>query len=132
MGLPLGRSQLSRLHLAKTFASNCRSRKRGTICLCILSHPISLMGMSTTLPFGKTPRFVSPDKPDLLLRDLRRAEAYLAKNRERILASVTTCLNAAAEFMASHGKRIELSRFRNRRSDRPEDTGGLVSVLGNR
>ena len=51
----------------------------------------------------ENPRFVAPDKPDLLLRDLRRAEAYLAANRSKILESVMPSLHSAAEFLASKG-----------------------------
>lgn len=47
-------------------------------------------------------RFVAPGQPDLLLKDLRNAVAVLTSRREQIMASTESCLDAAAEAMASN------------------------------
>ena len=47
------------------------------------------------------PRFVSPGRPDLLLRDVRPVSRELAARRERLFASAAKCLGAAADVSAA-------------------------------
>ena len=47
------------------------------------------------------PRFVSPGRPDLLLRDVRPVSRELAVRRERLFASAAKCLGAAADVSAA-------------------------------
>ena len=43
------------------------------------------------------PRFVSPGRPDLLLKDIQRVSSELARSRDRHFAQTARCLAAAAE-----------------------------------
>ncbi len=52
----------------------------------------------------ENPRFVAPDKPDLLLRDLRTATALLSAKRKEVLSKAAACLTAATEFRMSTEK----------------------------
>ncbi|MBS0202619.1 MAG: DUF1592 domain-containing protein [Planctomycetes bacterium] len=75
------------------------------------------------------PRLVAPGRPDLLLRDVRNVYGQLVTRRERILATVSQCLAAAAEAGASETP-LELPALAQKNQVEPELLGAWLDYLG--
>ncbi len=75
------------------------------------------------------PRLVAPGRPDLLLRDVRDIYRELVTRRERIFATASRCLTAAAEAASSNDS-IELAVLAKKHDVEPDLLSAWLDYLG--
>ena len=75
------------------------------------------------------PRFVSPGRPDLLLRDVRPVSRKLAARRERLFASAAKCLGAAADVSAAQDA-IDVKQLAQKHGVDADALGAWLDYLG--
>lgn len=86
-------------------------------------------GANDDVVVWERPRFVAPGRPELLLRDVRRVAAQLAKRRERHIAQAAACLQASAEAAAQNDN-LDLPALAKKHGVEPEFLADWLKYLG--
>lgn len=86
-------------------------------------------GNADDLFVWERPRLVAPGRPDVLLRDVRDIYKQLTSRREKLFATVSRCLTAAAEA-GNSDQALELPALAQKHDVDPELLGAWLDYLG--